>query len=204
MKLNCSFYEIRRELDLNGALDIENSTSREDYRDIKAISEQLMLELKKLEEDKVNIAKSYSVIDADIFKENVGDLTELRKIIDKIQRYLQPGVNASLDIPSDTQKLLMISQLAQDYDLLFGQVQLYKTLQISSIPMLDDLFLNEMKKFDSLNIEAFTEAMNISAKDFNDNYRAKILFHIIRIGNEITNKENKLAVKGQKTKVKYT
>lgn len=204
IKLNCSFYEIRRELDLNGALDVENSTSRDDYRDIKAISEEIVVELKRVEDEKVSINKSHSEIDIKTFKENVGDLTEFRKNLARIQKYLQPGVNAALEIPTETQKLLMISQLAQDYDLLVTQVNFYKTLNISSIPMLDDLFINEMKKFNFLDITSFTETMNIPAKDFNENYRAKILFHIIRIGNDIISKENTLSDKSQKTKIELS
>ncbi len=200
IKINCSFYDIRKELDLNGALDIENSTSREDYRDIKAISEDITAELKQIENDKVNIAKANAEIDKKTFKENVGDLSDLRKTLAKIQKYLQPGLNSTLEIPTETQKLLMISQLAQDYDLLVSQVKMYKGLNISAIPMLDDLFINEMKKFDSLDIQSFTDTMNISAKDFNDNYRAKILFHIIRIGNDIASKEGTLAEKSEKEK----
>lgn len=200
VKLNCSFYEIRRELDLNGALDIENSTSREDYRDIKAIAEEIVVELKKIEDEKVNLGKSHSDIDKAAFNESFGDLSEFRKTLNKVAKYLQPGVNASQDIPTETQKLLMISQLAQDYDLLVSQINFYKTLKISSIPMLDDLFINEMKKFDSLDIVGFTDAMNISAKDFNENFRAKIIFHIIRIGNDIAAKESTLTDKSQKVK----
>lgn len=200
VKLNCSFYEIRRELDTQGALDMENSLTRDDYRDAKALADELTLELKKLETDKVNIAKSNAEIDRAVFADNVGDLTDFKKTLAKIQKYLQPGLNQALEIPTETQKLLMISQLAQDYDLLVAQIKVYKDLNISSIPMLDDLFILEMKKFDSMDIEAFTAAMNISGKEFNDNYRAKILFHIIRIGNDISVKEQKIFGKGEKQK----
>jgi hypothetical protein len=201
VKLNCSFYEIRRELDTQGALDMENSSTREDYRDAKALADELTLELKKLETDKVNIAKINAEIDRKTFAENVGDLSEFKKILEKIQKYLGPGLNQSLDVPTETQKLLMISQLAQDYDLLVAQTRVYKELKISSIPMLDDLFIQEMKKFDSMDVSGFTDAMMISAKDFNENHRAKILFHIIRIENDITSKEGKVFGKGDKQKV---
>lgn len=200
VKLNCSFYDIRRELDIQGALDMENSTTRDDHRDAKFLADQITLELKGLENDKVNLTKTNADIDKAIFNENVGDLTEFKKSLAKVQKYLQPGLNQTLDIPTETQKLLMISQLAQDYNLLAAQVGSYKELNISSIPMLDDLFILEMKKFDPMDVVAFTEAMNISAKEFNENYRAKILFHIIRIGNDIAAKEQTLLKKGEKQK----
>lgn len=203
VKINCAFYEIRRELDAQGALDIENNSSRDDFRDVKAINEEIITELKSIESEKVNISKSHAAIDSETFKNNVGDLSEFKKILAKVQKYLQPGVNSTLDIPTETQKLLMISQLAQDYDKLVSQVRIYKDLKISSIPMLDDLFINEMKKFDSLDIVSFTEAMNISAKDFNENHRAKIMFHIIRISADITTKEGTLTDKSQKIKTAH-
>lgn len=200
VKLNCSFYEIRRELDAQGALDIENSTSRDDYRDVKALVEEISSELKKIEDEKLNITKSHSEIDRMTFEENVGDISEFRKTLAKVQGYLQKGVNQNLEIPTETQKLLMISKLAQDYELIILQLKFYKTLKISSIPMLDDLFLNELKKFDPLDMTEFTSAMNISAQDFNEKYRARILFHLMRIEGDILNKEKSLFGKSEKAK----
>lgn len=98
----------------------------------------------------------------------------------------------------------MISQLAQDYNLLTAQVRAYKELNISSIPLLDDLFILEMKKFDPMDVANFTESLNISSKDFNENYRAKILFHIIRIGTDIEVSEKKVLSKGDKQKLQLS
>ena len=200
VKLNCSFFEIRRELDMNGALDIENNTSREDYRDIKAIIDDMTAEFKAMDEEKANLGKTHSEIDKATFKENVADLTEFKKVINKVQKYLLPGVITPSEIPSETQKLLMISQLAQDYEQIVVAVNYYKTLKISSIPMLDDLFINDLKKFDAMDSVTFNVTMNMTAKDFNENDRAKILFHIMRINNDIVAKEMSLTDKSQKAK----
>jgi hypothetical protein len=200
VKLNCSFYEIRRELDVQGAFDIENSTTRDDYRDVKAIVEQLTNELKAVEEEKVNTGKSHFEIDKATFIANVGDVSELKKVLSRVQRYLQPGVNLSSDIPSETQKMLMISQLAQDYDTLVAQLRYYKTLNISSIPMLDDVFLSDLEKFDSLNPATFMASMNMSASDFNNNHRAKLLFHMMRIDGDLNKKGQTLSEKSQLAK----
>lgn len=193
VKLNCSFYEIRRELEVQGALDIENNSSKADYVDAKELADNIALEIKNIDAEKINLAKQNSKLDQDLFDKNVGDLSQLKKTLLKVQGYLQGGINQSLELPSETQKLLMISKLATDYDLLTAQLKNYKTLNLSSIPMLDDLFINELKKFDSFDVIIFTEAMNITAKDFNEHYRAKILFHIIRIGSDIASKEESLS-----------
>ncbi len=201
IKLNCSFYDIRRELDTLGALDLENSTTREDFRDAKSLAEELSVAIKKIESEKANISAANAEIDRAVLKENIGDLSELKKTLNKVQKYLQPGLNQTLETPTETQKLLMISQLAQDYNSLTSQVSAYKDLKISAIPMLDDLFIMEMKKFDPMDVTNFTAFLNISAKDFNDNYRAIILFHIIRISADIEAKELKVINKGDKEKI---
>ena len=201
IKLNCSFYDIRRDLETQGALDLENSTTREDFRDAKFLADEITLALKKNEGEKGNINIANAEIDRAVVMESIGDLTDLKKSLAKINKYLQPGLNPSLEVPTETQKLLMISQLAQDYNLLTNQVRAYKELSISSIPLLDDLFIIELKKFDPMDVINFTESLNISAKDFNDNYRAKILFHIIRIGQDIEAKEQKVLSKGDKQKL---
>lgn len=203
IKLNCSFYEIRRELDLHGVFDLETSTSREDYRDVKAINESIVNSLKKIEEEKVNLSKTHETLDKKSFEENVGNLDEFKKTLLKIKTYLLPGIAAS-DIPSETQKMLMVAKIAADYDMLMMQLNHYKELKISSIPMLDMLFLNELKAFDSINESAFTQTMAIPAKEFNENHRAKILFHIIRISDDIAAKEVKLAEGNQKVKKDLT
>lgn len=203
IKLNCSFYEIRRELDLNGAFDMETNSSRDDYRDVKAINESITKELKRLEESKTNIAKAHDELDKKTFEQNIGNLEEFKKTIAKVKGYLLPGITAN-EIPSETQKLLMISRLAQDYDVLVTQVQFYKSLNISSIPMLDSLFINELKIFDTINEAEFTKTLSLSSSDFNNTVRAKILFHIIRISDDIAGKEVKMAEKNQLAKKEMT
>ena len=201
IKLNCSFYEIRRELDTVGALDLENSTTREDFRDAKSLAGEITVALKRNENEKANSSLANAEIDRAVVKEYIGDVSGLKKTLAKVKKYLQPGLNQTLELPTETQKFLMISQLAQDYDLLISQVSAYKDLNISSIPMLDDLFIMELKKIDPMDAVSFTAALNISAKDFNDNYRAVILFHIIRIGLDIEAKEQKIINKGDNQKL---
>ena len=199
IKLNCSFYEIRRELDLNGVFDLETNSSKEDYRDIKAITESVSKEIKRIEEETTNLSKTHEEMDRKEFNDKIGNLGEFKKTINRIHGYMLAGITAT-EIPSETQKLLMISKLAQDYDIFVTQFAFYKSLGLSSIPMLDSLFLNEMKIFDSINEASFTQTLSLSAKDFNDTIRAKILFHIIRINDDISKKETKLAEGSVKVK----
>ena len=130
----------------------------------------------------------------------VGDVTVFKKNLIRVKTYLTNGVADSTNLPSGTQRLLLTSKLAQDYDLLTTQLNNYRSLKISSIPMLDDLFMQDLKKFDSLDAVNFGLTLNLKTEDFNENYKEKILFHVTRILNDISAKEEIASEKNQEAK----
>ncbi len=188
IKLNCSFYDIRKDLESQGVLEIENNSNRDDLRDTRALIEQMIYSIKDMDKEKIDQKKKLDFMDEATVSSLVGDVAVFKKTLTRIKVYLSNGIVESNDNPSETQKLLMITKLAQDYDLVRTQLNDYRLLKVSTVPMLDDLFLMELRKYDSLD-ESFYQTLNISAKDFNDNYRAKFLFHVFRILNDIAIKE---------------
>ena len=52
IKLNCSFYNIRHDLEVQGAFDVENNSNRDDLRDAKDLIEKLNASLKAIEQEK--------------------------------------------------------------------------------------------------------------------------------------------------------
>lgn len=189
IKLNCSFYDIRKDLEAQGALDVENNSSRDDLKEAKDLIEKTTLSLKSMEQEKIDQKKVLDSLDHETLISLVGDISLLKKNLSRIKIYLANGIVDSVSLPGETQKLMMISQLAQDYDLLVTLITHYKSLKVSSIPMLDDLFLMELKKFDPLDPIGFNQVLNSNANDFNSNQRAKVLFHVTRILNDISAKE---------------
>ncbi|RPJ78370.1 MAG: hypothetical protein EHM20_04065 [Alphaproteobacteria bacterium] len=189
IKLNCSFYDIRKELEGQGVLDIENTFSREDLRDTKEMIEQVDLSLKEIEQDKINQKKSHELMDQDSLVALAGDIVPFKKNLLKLRSHLAAGIVDSVEIPSETQKLLMISKIAQNLDLIYEQLNYYRTLKLSSIPMLDDVFLMELRRFDQTNIAELNQVLNLAPTEFNDTVRARLLFHVIRILNDIGEKE---------------
>lgn len=201
IKLNCSFYDIRKDLEAQGGLDVENSTSREDLRDVKAHSENLNQILKDLDKEKNEQKKSLDEMDQLMLVSLVGDVVTFKKLLIKVKAaltvplFLQHG-----EMPAETQKLLMITAIAQDYELLNTQLTAYRSLKVSSIPMLDDVFTVDLKKFDPMDIVTFQETMALSTRIFNDGLRSKMLFHVTRILNDISSKEELASNKNKDAK----
>ncbi|MGZ3788972.1 MAG: hypothetical protein ACXVLQ_10630 [Bacteriovorax sp.] len=200
IKLNCSFYDIRKDLESQGALEVENNANREDLRDVKDLIEKMNASLKEMDKEKSDQQKILDSMDQETLISLVGDVTVFKKNLLRIKGYLSKGIVDSSESPSETQKLIMISSIAQDYDLLVTQLNNYRNLKISTIPMLDDLFLVELKKFDSVDPMTLNQTLSINAKEFNDNVRAKILFHVTRILNDIGAKEEMASNKNQDAK----
>ncbi|MDD4976410.1 MAG: hypothetical protein PHY93_18780 [Bacteriovorax sp.] len=200
IKLNCSFYDIRHDLENRGALDVENNSSSEDLKDTKDLIGKMNISLKKMEQEKTDQKKILESMDQETLVSLVGDVTIFKKNLVRVKAYLSNGIVDSAALPSETQKLIMISNIAQDYDLLVTQLNNYRSLKISSIPMLDDLFLLDLKKFDSMDAAGFGVVLNINAREFNDKLRAGILFHVTRILNDIGVKEGIASTENQEIK----
>lgn len=200
IKLNCSFYEIRRDLEISGVLDLENSNTKDDYRDAKDLVQKITAEIQDKDKKIIEFQKENSTYDQDVIKATYGDITSIKKSLTDLNAVLKEGIKEVGDLPSETQKLLMISRLSQKYEEIKKVLDLVEKLKISSMPMLDTLFLQEMKKFDYLNFETFEKTMELNAKDFNDLHRAKLMFHISRLSDDIATKEKTLLAQNQNSK----
>lgn len=200
IKLNCSFYDIRKELEAQGGLDVENSSNKEDLRDVKFHIEKLNLALKDLEKEKTEQKKVLDEMDQQMLVSLVGDVSTFKKSLLKAKTILNSPIVDNAETPAETQKLLMISAIAQDYETLSFQLTNYRSLKVSGIPMLDDVFSVELKKFDPMDMITFQNTMNLSVKEFNEGLRARTLFHVTRILNDIGSKEELASTKNKEAK----
>jgi len=200
IKLNCSFYDIRKELEAQGGLDVENSSNKEDLRDVKFHIEKLTQSLKDLDKEKNEQKKILDEMDQQMLVSLVGDVSTFKKSLLKAKSILNSTLIDSAETPAETQKLLMISAIAQDYETLSFQLTNYRSLKVSAIPMLDDVFSVELKKFDPMDMITFQNTMNLSVKEFNEGLRARTLFHVTRILNDIGSKEELASTKNKEAK----
>lgn len=200
IKLNCSFFDIRKDLEAQGGLDIENTESRDDLRDVKGHIEKVTLAIKDLEKEKNDQRKIQEEMDQQMLVALVGDVLTFKKSLLRLKGALSAGLADNADMPAETQKLLMISSIAQEFELLNTQLNSYRSLKVSSIPMLDDLFAVELKKFDPMDVTTFQQVMALPVKEFNDGLRARLLFHVNRILSDITSKEELASAKNKDAK----
>ena len=201
IKLNCSFYDIRRDLENRGALEIESSLSSDDLRDVKDLIEKIIVSIKNMEQEKVDQKKVLDSMDQQTVAALVGDVSVFKKNLLRIKGYLSSWVVDSNEMPIETQKMMIISNLAQDNEQLITQLNNYRNQKISTVPMLDDLFLSELQKFDSLkNVATFQQILQMPAKDFNDQERGKLLFYVTRILSDIAVKEDLASTQNQAAK----
>ncbi len=200
IKLNCSFYDIRKELEAQGGLDVENSSNKEDLRDVKFHIEKLTQSLKELDKEKTDQKKVLDEMDQQMLVSLVGDVSQFKKTLLKTKATLNSPIVDNAETPAETQKLLMISSIAQDYESLSLQLSNYRSLKVSTIPMLDDVFSLELKKFDPMDMMSFQATMNLSVKEFNEGLRARALFHITRVLNDIAAKEELASTKNKEVK----
>lgn len=200
IKLNCSFYDIRKDLEAQGGLDVENSTNREDLRDAKAHIEKLNQALKLAEKEKADQKKILDEMDQQMLANLVGDVLTFKKSLLKMKSVLSVALAETGEMPAETQKLLMISSIAQDFETLNTQLNHYRTLKVSTIPMLDDLFSVELKKFDPFDTTTFHQTMAQTAQEFNGGNRARLLFHVTRILNDIAAKEELASTQNKEAK----
>ena len=200
IKLNCSFYDIRKELEAQGGLDVENSSNKEDLRDVKFHIEKLTQSLKELDKEKTDQKKVLDEMDQQMLVSLVGDVSQFKKTLLKTKATLNSPIVDNAETPAETQKLLMISSIAQDYESLSLQLSNYRSLKVSTIPMLDDVFSLELKKFDPMDMMSFQATMSLSVKEFNEGLRARALFHITRVLNDIAAKEELASTKNKEVK----
>lgn len=192
IKLNCSFYDVRSQLESAGILEVENKTAREDFNFAKDNLEKVKDLAKKLETEKASALALYAKLDDDKMKESTGNVRPLKDMLVKIKAALDNSHYTFSAMTDDSKKLLTIYEVSKNYDLLVAQIAFFKTTKLSAIPLLDDTFLNDLKRFNSLEAQSFNQLMATPTKEFNEVIKPEILFHTLRILGEIEEKENEI------------
>lgn len=195
IKLNCSFYDIRHDLENEGVLDVETNSAKEDLKNAREFIEKTIQDLDQLEKEKSLQRQSMDQLDQQTLKALVGEVLTFKRDLLDVRNELK------IEAQTETEKLKIIASVAQKHNSLNLELVSYRRLKISTIPMLDDLFAQELKNFDSLNESLFLGVLNLELKDFNNNLRSKMLFHVDRIIKEIEAKELIAARQNQGTKV---
>lgn len=183
IKLNCSFYDVRSVLDSDGVLDIDNSSRKDDFKNVLEYVEQVEKTLKQNEKKRAEIDEFYLKMDEDAIGNQVGKTSLIRNTLYKLKDALL--FNRFEGLPDETKKMLSINEIIKDFDIIMTQINYLKTLNISSIPMLDDVLIKELQVFNPINKELVNEVLKMPMKNFNETIKPSILFHVVRILSDI-------------------
>lgn len=201
IKINCSFYDIRNTLESEGILEVENSRSREDLKDANFYIEEINKSLKRNEEARTNQANYFTSVDSDKVKESVGNIATVKKSLLRLKEIISQAKYDGL--PDETKKMLAVTDIMKEYETFVFQLNYYRSLNISSIPMLDDMFLVELNKFNPVDMNSINELIKMPIDNFNKNVKPIFLYHIVRIVTDIESKENKEIEKNAEFKKAY-
>lgn len=183
IKLNCSFYDIRNTLESEGVLEVENSNSKQDLKDAIQYIEEITAAIKANDEGRNNINNYNAKLDAERIRTNLGEIAEVKKSLLKLKDVIN---QVKFDgLPEDTKRMLAINEIVRDYEIYLNQLNYYRSLSISPAPILDDMFLLELKKLDPIDNNAIIELLKMSNENFTKNIKPIFLFHIVRIVNDI-------------------
>ena len=200
IKVNCAFYDIRREMELIGVFDLENSSAQKDLEDAKELSKKVAEKILSLDQQKKDVTTRNSDFDKKILEKNLAGVKPVKESLEKINTILKNGIVSGTQKPTETQKLVMITEVAKEYEALALAMRLYKETNVSLMPMLDELFSQQMKAFDYNDFSNFQQTLALSAENFDQKVRANILYHIERISADVAKKENALIANYAKEK----
>lgn len=190
IKLNCAFYDIRRDIEQSGLTDIALPEHSEDLASVKIL-------LDSIEKNKAENTKRYEdhmkFLAAQKAKFIEGEQGELKSLESNIAKALEIVSHKVADedggsTPAETVKKEMLTSLLKVRDALESDLTAYIDQDLSQMAILDLDLVNELKKLDlTTNSEDFMELFKMEPSKFNSSYRASLLFHFQRVQDDLTN-----------------
>lgn len=199
IKLNCAFWDVRRDIDASGFLDVPGAEHREHQVEVDQLLNQITAKSDEL--TKIHTA-FHQVLDAEkktAVDEMLGSMKLLEKSVTQALKIIETPLGEA-GIPVQTQKLQILQGLADLYPLMSEQLQDYFALEIGSIPVLDSLLSSELNKLDhKKNPQDFMKLVQMNKEEFNESFRAGLLFHFQRVQSDISKTSQESAKKWMKT-----
>jgi hypothetical protein len=187
IKLNCSFYDIRRDIEASGFMDVSSDYHSKDFEEVISLTKGLEEKLKSISKSKVSILTKIQKDEAAFIKLNLGNLASLSKLIAKAKLIVAAKVEDNVGVPANTKKLQVIQELTLIKNDLSKLLSAYTESGMSKIPPMDMMLKEELKKLDftGVNLEGYMALVKEDVQTFNQGFRANLLFHFNRIAVDI-------------------
>ena len=193
IKLNCAFYDLRQDIGNSGLVDV----STDEHINFKIETEQLINKIedkiKTIVNNKKAIEKSVIQRKESLVKEKMDKLIKLNGEIEKTLIQLNKRIIDTNGIPATAIKLSVINKLTNLYPTLKVELQNYFSSGLNSILILDEMLMSELVNLDYVdNAEAYQALLRQDVKTFENGFRANLIFHFMRIKEDISNSKQKI------------
>ncbi|MDC1174406.1 hypothetical protein OAT67_03375 [Bacteriovoracaceae bacterium] len=186
IKLNCAFYDIRKDIESSGLVDISTEGHQKDYAELKGLIKVIEDKIKANKKSQEAILKDIDKAQAEFIKDEQGALVSLEKNVLKGLEITKTAIRDNGDIPAEAVKRDTLSSLMLIKEQLVADLDDYFERGLSKIELLDQDLKKELLKLDALSGgEEFMKLYKMDAKEFNNTYRAALLFHFDRIKDDI-------------------
>lgn len=192
IKLNCSFYELRKQLYVSGFYEMDKNSIKRDAEVLKSLETKVNNHLQTLKAQVENLKKEDG-LSAEL-KTELKKYSTSRDTLSKLQAsLLSKPEDAAL--PKETLRLKWIGVVSSNALPLEAAINHYLSLENRPLPFMDDHFLSLALTFSPANIASLQKYFVMSFEDFSNIPRAQLLYHTERVHNELALRESELKKK---------
>ena len=196
IKLNCAFYDIRRDIEASGFMDIPGEHHTTDLQEVKGLVKAIDGKVKAIKKEEAEILKKIAADENASVEAGLGTLNDLAKLVAKGKTIVEKPIVDTAGVPATTIKLQVIQDLTLLRDDLRAAFQKYRDSGLSKIAVLDNMFHMELNKLEAEKFQdQYLSLLKEDNKKFNDGFRATMLFHFGRISKDIASSKASLTKK---------
>ncbi len=186
VKLNCSYFELRKQLYVSGFFEMDKNSIKRDAEVLKNLNTKLANEIANAK-NRESILKNDDGLEA-IDKNTLKKLVTIRETFQKLKDLL---INKESDgmLPQETLRLRWIGTLATEQLNLETAFNMYLALENRPLPFMDTLLQNQILSFSVSNPSDLQKYLNMSFDQFSDGPRAQLIYHSERIVEDILKRE---------------
>lgn len=196
IKLNCAFYDLRQDIQNAGLMDVGTEHHEDDLAEAKKLIKSVEAKIKAVTTNKEKIKKEIEKAKTEHIKKTLDGLAPLEDSVKKGLAQVKIPVADTEGVPATTIKLRAINTLAKLYLTMKGQLDAWFDSGLNSIPVMDIMLKQELAKLDfATNPTEFQNLIKMDVKEFNNTFRASLLFHFERLTDDINASREAIAKK---------
>ena len=187
IQLNCAFYDIRKDIQQSGFLDVKTKMHEEDKDRVQSLVKVIEKEVELLNKSLKKIEKVLSEDRSKYFIKNQGQIFKLSSELKKVKKDFETTIMTSAD------KLFVIQSLATAAPLIAKELDEYTYQGGSKIFVLDELFKQQINLLDYVkNPEGIRTLVKMGPEEFAGVFLEDLKFHFNRIIAETDKDADKL------------